>query len=94
MNFLSYKMLVYPPGGKFDEHQDSLKSEQMFGTLIIQLPSSFDGGKLSVRHGDMKREFEFHSHPSKMFYVGFYAACFHEVLPIESGYRTVKRISQ
>ena len=45
-----YKLLIYPPGGHFEPHRDTEKVKGMFGSLIIQLPSIFEGGKLTVTH--------------------------------------------
>jgi hypothetical protein len=41
-----HKMLLYKTNGHFIKHQDSTsKDEQMFGTLIVQLPSEYTGGE-------------------------------------------------
>jgi len=36
-----YKLLVYDEGSFFKEHRDTEKSDGMFGTLVVVLPSSF-----------------------------------------------------
>jgi hypothetical protein len=41
-----YKLLLYETGGHFLAHRDTEKEPGMFGTLIIQLPSTFTGGDL------------------------------------------------
>ncbi|MDP2313848.1 MAG: 2OG-Fe(II) oxygenase [Pseudomonadota bacterium] len=46
-----YKMLVYDAGGFFVPHRDTEKAPHMFGTLVIVLPSTYQGGELVVRHG-------------------------------------------
>lgn len=63
----------------------------MFATLVIQLPSYFQGGKLVVKHAGRT-----HTHSqcgvqgeAKLYWTAFYADCDHELLPITSGHRAV-----
>ena len=61
----------------------------MFGTLVIQLPSNYTGGKLIVYHQGKKSEFDY-SGPdcrSNCYFTSFYADCQHEVKPVTEGYR-------
>ena len=61
----------------------------MFGTLIIQLPSNYTGGKLIVYHQGKKSEFDY-SGPdchSNCYFTSFYADCQHEVEEVTEGYR-------
>jgi hypothetical protein len=44
-----YKLLLYPVGGHFTFHRDSVKEEGMFATFVAQLPSEHTGGTLVVR---------------------------------------------
>jgi hypothetical protein len=46
-----YKLLVYKEGGFFLAHRDTEKTDGMFGTLVVTLPSSYRGGALRIRHG-------------------------------------------
>ena len=39
-------MLLYEAGGHFKKHRDTEKEEDMFATLIVQLPSKYSGGEL------------------------------------------------
>lgn len=41
-----YKLLLYEVGSHFVPHRDTEKSEGMFGTLVIVLPSAHFGGKI------------------------------------------------
>jgi len=43
-----YKLLVYEPGSFFVGHRDTEKAPGMFATLLVVLPSSFEGGELLV----------------------------------------------
>jgi hypothetical protein len=47
-----YKLLIYRPGGHFKRHKDTEKEKNMFGTLIIQLPSDHEGGELVIYNND------------------------------------------
>ena len=61
----------------------------MFGTLVIQLPSHYSGGKLIVYHQGKKSEFDY-SGPdccSNCYFTSFYADCQHEVEKVTKGYR-------
>eukprot|EP00172_Hildenbrandia_rubra_P000645 Plantae.Rhodophyta-Hildenbrandia_rubra.ctg13508.p2 GENE.Plantae.Rhodophyta-Hildenbrandia_rubra.ctg13508~~Plantae.Rhodophyta-Hildenbrandia_rubra.ctg13508.p2 ORF type:complete len:191 (+),score=39.20 Plantae.Rhodophyta-Hildenbrandia_rubra.ctg13508:439-1011(+) len=50
-----YKVLLYEKGGFFKAHRDTEKGERMFATLVVQLPSEFEGGELVVTHEGEKR---------------------------------------
>ena len=84
-----YKLLVYPQGGHFKAHRDTEKLDAMFGTLIIALPSSHEGGLLFVRHDGREIEINFSDpgHRHDFQYAAFFADCEHEVAPVRSGYR-------
>src|SRR5262249_51446151 len=45
-----YDLLLYEPGSFFLPHRDGEKLDRMVATLVIALPSSFQGGELVVRH--------------------------------------------
>ncbi len=61
----------------------------MFGTLVVQLPSIYDGGQLIVKHLTERKEFDFSGSDNSSYfhYVAFYADCIHEVKPVTQGYR-------
>jgi hypothetical protein len=79
---------VYDAGSFFVRHRDSEKAPGMFATLVVVLPSDFNGGELLVRH--MGREVRLdlrRDEPSGAAFAALYADCLHEVLPVASGYR-------
>lgn len=39
-----YKLLIYEKEGHFKKHKDTLRDKHHFGTLLIFLPSEFEGG--------------------------------------------------
>ena len=40
-------------------HRDTEKTDEMFGTLIVQLPSEYEGGQLRVKHAKKEHVFDF-----------------------------------
>ena len=85
-----YKMLLYQEGAFFQPHKDSEKVPGMFGTLIVCLSSSHEGGDLVLQHSDEK--FEFKTSVSSDFgasYAAWYSDILHEVKPVTSGNRLV-----
>ncbi|KZT33493.1 hypothetical protein SISSUDRAFT_1010908 [Sistotremastrum suecicum HHB10207 ss-3] len=85
-----YKLLVYEQGSHSLPHQDTEKSKGMFGTLIIVLPSAFQGGQLHVSHSGEKKIFDI-AEDSKFStsVMAWYSDVRHEVKHITSGYRLV-----
>jgi predicted 2-oxoglutarate/Fe(II)-dependent dioxygenase YbiX len=82
-----HSMLVYGPGQFFLPHQDSEKSDDMVGTLVVTLPSSFKGGAFVIEHRGEKVTYR--ASKQALSFVAFYADCRHEVRPVTEGYRIV-----
>ena len=83
-----YKLLVYDRGGFFLSHRDTEKTDGMFGTLVVTLPSTYRGGALRIRHAGREATVDTKaSDPSELSYVVFYADCEHEVLPVRESNR-------
>ena len=82
-----HSMLVYAPGHFFLPHQDSEKSDEMVGTLVVMLPSSFKGGAFVVEHRG--EQVTYRGSKKLLSFVAFYADCQHEVRPVKEGYRVV-----
>ncbi len=80
-----HAMLVYAPGQFFLPHQDSEKADEMVGTLVVTLPSSFKGGTLRIEHQDESATYC--GSRKHLSFVAFYADCQHEVRPVKEGYR-------
>ncbi len=82
------KLLVYEEGQFFKPHQDSEKCDQMFGTLVVILPSEYSGGAVTVEHRGKKKVFRrIESQAKDLSLLAFYADCHHAVSPIKSGVR-------
>ncbi|KXZ43881.1 hypothetical protein GPECTOR_78g69 [Gonium pectorale] len=45
-----HKLNIYGPGGMFKEHVDTPVGQEHFGSLVVALPATFEGGELVVRH--------------------------------------------
>ncbi|MFZ1750189.1 MAG: 2OG-Fe(II) oxygenase, partial [Saprospiraceae bacterium] len=86
-----YKLLIYEKGDFFLTHKDSEKEANMFGTLIVALPSNHTGAELLVRfEGEEKTiDFSADSRQGKLAFGAFYADCDHEVKPLTEGFRVV-----
>jgi hypothetical protein len=82
-----HNMLVYGPGQFFAPHQDSEKTDDMIGTLVVSLPSRFTGGAVSIEHHGAKLRVG--GSDKSLTFIAFYADCHHEVHPIKQGYRIV-----
>ncbi len=85
-----YDLLLYEPGGFFLPHRDGEKLDRMVATLVVVLPSSFEGGELIVRHDGQERSINFRSDRESAFHIhfaAFYADCEHEVRPLTKGHR-------
>lgn len=80
-----HAMLLYGPGQFFAPHQDSETSDDMVGTLVVLLPSTFRGGSLIVEHRG--ETVTYRGSKTKLTFVAFYADCRHEVKPVRSGFR-------
>ena len=84
-----YKLLLYERGGHFQPHRDSEKIDRMVGSLVVMLPSYFNGGELVIQHENQQAAFSFENAKKELSpnYVAFYADCEHEVLKVTSGCR-------
>ena len=84
-----YKLLVYDAGSFFISHRDTEKIPGMFATLVIVLPSEYQGGELVIKHQQQAVTLDLHrdDDAAEIGYAAFYADCVHEILPITEGCR-------
>ncbi|KAG9595558.1 hypothetical protein KCU77_g4325, partial [Aureobasidium melanogenum] len=80
-----YKMLLYEKGAMFKRYADSEKAPEMFGTLVISLPSAHWGGAVVVSHNGQRCLLQTHNHE----YLAWYSDVLREVQEVTSGYRWV-----
>lgn len=53
-----YTVNVYTDGGHFAPHKDTPRGSDMFGTLVVCLPSQFGSGTLVLTHRGVVRKFD------------------------------------
>lgn len=84
-----YKLLVYEKGDFFLPHKDTEKESGMFGSLVVNLPSNYEGGELIIRFEgeELVGDFADNAANYHIDFAAFYADCDHEVKPLKSGYR-------
>ncbi|KZV77350.1 hypothetical protein PENSPDRAFT_747083 [Peniophora sp. CONT] len=94
IRFELYKLNVYGEGGFFKAHQDTPRSDHMFGSLVLVYPTVHAGGALVFRHQGREWTFDSaaavsHTASDKpcLGYAAFFSDVEHEVLPVTSGYR-------
>ena len=56
-----YKLNIYAYGGFFKAHVDTPRSEKMFGSLVVCLPTQFTGRELIVRHHKQEIKYDWSS---------------------------------
>ncbi|KAF4618639.1 hypothetical protein D9613_009832 [Agrocybe pediades] len=87
-----YKLNVYGPGSFFKSHVDTPRGDDMFGSLVVVLPTKHEGGSLVFRHKGQESVFDTASTISSKStphaaFVAFFSDVEHEVLDVKSGYR-------
>ena len=83
-----YKLLLYREGDFFLPHRDSEKAAGMFATLVVVLPSQFEGGELVVEHQGERQELPVRPpRLDQLAWAAFYADCSHELRPLTGGVR-------
>ncbi|EEP81894.1 predicted protein [Uncinocarpus reesii 1704] len=84
-----YKLNIYSgPSGLFRAHVDTPRSPDQFGSLVVCLPSSHEGGTLIVRHQGKSVEFVWdNASSSHIQWAAFYSDCEHEIERVTKGYR-------
>ncbi|KAI9041953.1 uncharacterized protein KD926_006290 [Aspergillus affinis] len=84
-----YKLNTYSgPSGRFRKHVDTPRSESQIRSLVVCLPSPFEGGRLIVRHGGQTVEFDWSLQSSSTIqWAAFYSDCEHEIKTITYGDR-------
>lgn len=86
-----HRLNVYSsPSGHFKAHVDTPRSNEQVGTLVVCLPSAYQGGQLEVRHQGQSTKFDW-SMPEnvrpEIQWAAFYSNCEHEVRDVTSGHR-------
>lgn len=89
MRFLLIARQIYSgPSGKFKAHVDTPRGATQFGSLVVCLPHSHQGGSLRVAHGGQDIAWDWVSEkPDTIEWAAFYSDCEHEVTEVERGHR-------
>ncbi|GAQ81048.1 hypothetical protein KFL_000690260 [Klebsormidium nitens] len=83
-----HKLNVYRAGDFFKAHVDTPRGPQMFGSLIICLPSAHNGGNLRISHGKKNVNIDWsEKSEDHIQWVALYSDCEHEVKEVLGGYR-------
>ncbi|KAI0800544.1 hypothetical protein C8Q74DRAFT_1237198 [Fomes fomentarius] len=83
-----HKLLLYEKGSHFLPHVDTEKENGMFATIVVVLPSKFNGGAVHVSHGDSKEVYDCSANSlTDTTMLAWYTDVQHEVKRITSGYR-------
>ncbi|KAK6513837.1 hypothetical protein TWF506_008270 [Arthrobotrys conoides] len=83
-----YKLLVYEKGDHFKAHRDTPKEEGMIGTVVVILPSVFEGGVVKLSHAGEEMSFDFAPDCNYSFGVAaWYSDVEHAVEEVIGGYR-------
>ncbi|EIW85815.1 hypothetical protein CONPUDRAFT_135362 [Coniophora puteana RWD-64-598 SS2] len=89
-----YKLNVYGKDAFFKPHQDTPRSEKMFGSLVIVFPTAHEGGEFVLHEKISSRIIDFSeillsskAPVSFVGYIAFFSDTSHEVRPVKSGHR-------
>ena len=90
-----HKLNIYTgPNGHFKPHLDTPRSAEMFGSLVVCLPTRFTGGSLVTRHLGQEVIFDWSSSfqgsaadSQNIQWAAFFCDVEHEILPVTSGHR-------
>src|SRR5262249_1900733 len=84
---------VYTSGGHFAPHKDTPRGNDMFGTLVVCLPSQFGNGKFVLTHRGIVQKFDWGSAISaqkvakQLHWAAFFGDVDHQIERIWSGAR-------
>uniref|UniRef100_D8Q148 Prolyl 4-hydroxylase alpha subunit Fe(2+) 2OG dioxygenase domain-containing protein n=1 Tax=Schizophyllum commune (strain H4-8 / FGSC 9210) TaxID=578458 RepID=D8Q148_SCHCM len=84
-----YKLNVYGKDSFYKSNKDTPRSERMFGSLVIVLPTPHEGGALVLREDGRGWLFDYAAeiaNSTKIAYVAFPGEREHDVLTVQSGY--------
>lgn len=94
MQCMLQKMVVYGEGGHIAKHRNTEKQDGKLATMVVQLPSAYEGGDLLVYKGkDMQYRHDFGKLDGSAAYLPHYAVHYtdaeHALEKVTSGYRLV-----
>lgn len=88
-----YTANVYLKDGHFAPHKDTPRGEDMFGSLVVCLPSQFRGGALVLKHRGIVKKFHWEFRPGRdlppnqLQWAAFFGDVDHQIERVWSGAR-------
>lgn len=88
-----YTVNVYTDGGHFAPHKDTPRGSDMFGTLVVCLPSQFGNGKLVLSHRGVVQKYDWgeairvQKKPNQLHWAAFFGDVDHQIERIWFGAR-------
>jgi len=83
-------MRIYGPGGFFNSHVGTLQNTNHVATVVVALPTEFEGRSLVVQHqGNTSYFYLSNGSIEKPAFCAFYTDCTHEVQKVTKGYPIV-----
>ena len=88
-----YSLNVYTAGGHFEPHKDTPRGNDMFGTLVVCLPSQFRSGNLVLSHRGVVQKYDWGSAiekqktPNQLHWAAFFGDVDHQIERIWGGAR-------
>lgn len=88
-----YTVNVYAHGGHFAPHKDTPRGNDMFGSLVVCLPSRFANGKLILRHRGIVQKFDWahaidtQKEPNQLHWAAFFGDVDHQIDRVWMGAR-------
>ena len=82
-------VIIYPEGGKFSRHKDTPRTQDLVGTLIVELPYAHEGGEFVVDDGDKVHlvDWSGKANKNRVRWVALFSDVDHEVKPVTKGSR-------
>ncbi|MBX9679052.1 MAG: hypothetical protein K2X38_09840 [Gemmataceae bacterium] len=88
-----YAANTYTSGGHFAPHKDTPRGKDMFGSLVVCLPSQFTDGNLVLRHHGLQKKFAWanairsQASPTQVHWAAFFGDVDHQIEPVWHGAR-------
>jgi len=88
-----YALNVYTSGGHFAPHKDTPRGQDMFGTLVVCLPSQFRHGEFVLTHRGVVQRFDWAAEigkqrdPNRLHWAAFFGDVDHQIEKVYGGAR-------
>jgi hypothetical protein len=88
-----YNLNVYEAGGHFVPHKDTPRGSDMFGTLVVCLPSQFSNGAFVLRHHGVFQTYDWggaimeQDEPARIHWAAFFGDVDHQIERVWGGLR-------